>query len=48
VAGSIQAVHLGHLEIDHDQVRFRVLETLDCFPSIAGLITDEPIAVVIQ
>jgi hypothetical protein len=47
VAGGVQAIHLGHLEIKHDQVRLNFLEPLDCFLAVAGFITNEPIGVMI-
>jgi hypothetical protein len=36
------------LEINHNQVRLGLAEHLNCFPTVAGLIADKPIGVVIQ
>ena len=48
VASCVQAVHLRHLEVDHNQIRLSLLEPLDCFFAIAGLVDDVPIGVMIQ
>ena len=48
VAGRIQAIHFGHLEINHNQVRLRLPEPLDCLLTVTGLITNKPISVMIQ
>src|SRR5580704_13786348 len=47
-AGCVEAVHLRHLEINHDKIWFGVLEKFDCFPAVTGFVTHAPISVVIQ
>ena len=48
LASRIQPVHLGHLEVDHNQIRLGPLEPFDCFLAIAGLVDDVPIGMMIQ
>src|ERR1700677_4102633 len=47
-AGCVEAVHLRHLEINHDKIWFGVLEKFDCFPAVTGFVTHAPISLVIQ
>jgi hypothetical protein len=44
----VQPIHLGHLEIDDNEIGFGFLEPLDRLFAIASLITNLPIVVMIQ
>src|SRR5271165_1839713 len=47
-ASGIQAIHLGHLKINDNQVGAGPLEALHCLFAVASLITDDPIGLLIQ
>jgi hypothetical protein len=46
--GRVQAIHLWHLKIKHDQIRPELLETLHCFLAVRSFNADCPIVLLFE